>query len=290
MSQKLKGKVAVVTGGGSGGIGKAISLAMAEEGASVVVNDVGRDKDGKSIADSVVKEITEAKGTAVANYDSVATMQGGQNIVKTSISNFGRIDILVNCAGNNAWAPITEITEEQWDSVISVHLKGHFSCCKAAAMEMVKQKSGRIINFSSIGATFGVGGAGPAYSAAKAGILGLTASIADGLKDHGITVNAILPSAVTKLFPQTNRIGAIGDNMPVSPWLGPEYVAPIVVYLATDEAKFINGRFIHASGGDFCVYGKPFKMPGDANMFVRKMGKWTVDELGEAFSQLLGPF
>lgn len=287
MSQKLKNKVAVVTGGGSGGIGRAISMAMAEEGASVVVNDISRDNAGKSIADAVVQEITKAKGKAVANYDSVATMQGGQNIIKTAISNFGRIDILVNCAGNNAWAPITEITEEQWDSVITVHLKGHFICCKAAAMEMVKQKSGRIINFSSIGATFGVGGAGPSYSAAKAGILGLTASISEGLQPYGITVNAILPSAVTKLFPQTNRIGAIGDHMPVSPWLDPEYIAPLVVYLATDEAKFINGRFIHASGGDFCVYAKPFMMPGDAHLFVRKMGKWTVDELHQAFTQLL---
>lgn len=288
MTQKLKGKSAVVTGGGSGGIGREITLALAAEGAMVVVNDIGKNSDGKSAADSVVEEIIKAKGTAVANYDSVATMQGGENIIKAAISNFGRIDILVNCAGNFIVASISEITETQWDSIIAVHLKGHFSCAKAAIPEMIKQKTGRIINFSSIASTCGMEGRSPAYSAAKAGIIGLTAALADGLKETGITVNAILPSAVTKLFPSTNRTGKAGDNMPVSPWLGPEYVAPIVVYLATDEAKGITGRYIHASGGDFCIYAKPFQLPGEAHMLVRKMGKWTVDELSEAFSQLLG--
>ena len=154
MAQELKGKVAVVTGGG-GDIGKGIALALAAEGAKVVVNDVSRDPDGNSAADKAVEEIKKAGGTAAANYDSVATMQGGENIVKTATSNFGRIDILVNCAGNFKVVKSVEMTEEDWDSIIDVHLKGHFSCTKAAALEMMKQKSGRIINISSRGAPFG---------------------------------------------------------------------------------------------------------------------------------------
>lgn len=150
MVQKLKGKSAVVTGGGDG-IGRATALALAAEGAKVVINDIGHDPEGKSKADNVVNEITKAKGTAVANYDSVATMAGGENIIKTATSNFGRIDILVNSAGNFKLMPTTELTEKDWDSIMDVHAKGHFSCIKAAIPEMIKQKSGRIINISSRG-------------------------------------------------------------------------------------------------------------------------------------------
>ena len=281
MPQKLRGKSAVVTGGGNGSIGRAVALALAAEGAGVVVNDIGRDPDGKNIADKVVEEIVKAKGEAVANYDSVATMQGGGNIIRTAISSFGRIDILVNCAGNFVLKTITELTENEWDSIMDVHLKGHFSCCQAAALEMVKQESGRIINISSPAAT-GAGGMSPAYSAAKAGILGFTAALAAGLKKYNITANAILPSADTKLFSGPRSL----DNIPDALWLGPEYVAPIIVYLATDEAKNITGRFFYASGGDLCIYAPPLELPGGAHMFIRKMGKWTIDELGGVISPL----
>ena len=141
MTDKLQGKSAVVTGGGRG-IGRGIALALASEGAKVVVNDIFRDTDGTNVADKVVEEITKAKGTAVANYDSVASMAGGENIIRTVTSNFGRIDILANVAGNYLSMPALEMTEEAWDSTMAVHLKGHFTCSKAAAMEMAKQKSG----------------------------------------------------------------------------------------------------------------------------------------------------
>ncbi len=285
MTKKLEGKVAVVTGAGSVlGMGREIAKAMAGEGAKVVVNDIGRDKDGTYGADKVVEEIKKAKGVAVANYDSVATMKGGENIIKTAISNFGRIDILVNTAGNVFLAPFPEITGEQWDSIIDVHLKGHFSCSKAAAVHMMKQKSRRIINFSSRGGFSGSArNRNLAYSAAKAGIIGFTMALSSELKKYHITVNCIIPSAATQLFPGPK---SVLSNMPLALAHDPDYVAPIVVYLAADEAKEITSRFFYAAGGDICVYAEPFVMVG-AHAFIRKMGKWTVDEIGEAVPPML---
>jgi len=283
MTQRLQGKSAVVTGGGDG-IGRAVALALAAEGAKVVVNDIGVGVDGKKVADNVVEEINGAGGQAVANYDSVATIAGGENIVKTATSNFGRIDILVNCAGNFKTVKTVDITEDDWDSIMSVHLKGHFSCVKAAVPEMIKQKSGRIINISSRAAALGA--ASLAYNTAKAGILGFTSMLAAEQKENGITVNAVLPSAETKLFP--GPAPSIGDNMPISSERGPEYVAPLIVFLATDEARSITGRYIYISGGYVCVYARSLVLPGDAHMLLRKPGKWTIEELGEALLPIIG--
>jgi NAD(P)-dependent dehydrogenase (short-subunit alcohol dehydrogenase family) len=285
MGQILKNKAAVVTGGGSGGIGKAIAVALAGEGASVVVNDIGRDPEGNYIADKVAQEIVNSGGVAASNHDSVATVEGGGNIIETSLKQFGRIDILVNCAGNFKRQPAIELTPEGWQSIIDVHLNGHFNCCKAAITEMVKQKSGRIINFSSRAAAGG--GGNMAYSAAKAGILGLTANLAGDMKDQGITVNCIVPSADTKLFPGM-RPKFAGETMPTTLSLDPDYIAPVVVYLASDEAKGITGQFLYASGGDVCIYPKLLQLPGSAPMFVRKIGKWTPAELNEVLPPLLG--
>jgi len=303
MAQHLKDKSAVVTGGGSGGIGKAVAFYLAHEGAKIVVNDIGRDANGAFIADKTVDEIKQAGGIAVANYDSVTTMQGGENIIKTATRNFSKIDILVNCAANNIVVPINEITEQQWDATMNVHVKGHFSCTRAAVIEMMKQKSGRIINFSSraafsgrppapgAGASSGkplpgTGGPGAlvSYSTAKAAILGFTISLSGGLKQHGITINCILPSAITKLFPG----GKPKSTLPASLWLEPDYIAPVVAYLATDQAKDITGQFIYASGGDLCIYALPLEFKGESNIFIRKMGKWTIDELAEIFPSILG--
>ncbi len=284
MAQKLEGKVAVVTGaGGRRGIGRAVALALASESAKVVVNDVARDAQGVWAADGVVQAITKANGTAIASYDSVTTMAGGENIIKAATNNFGRIDILVNCAGNFRPGLTLDITEDNWDSIMAVHLKGHFSCTKAAVSEMVKQKSGRIINFSSRSAT--TGGGNLAYSAAKAAIVGFTSHLAKDLKKYNITVNAILPSAITDLFPQDKHPSA--DNMPVVSTPDAEYVAPVVVYLATDKAQSITGRFIYAAGGDICLYAAPFKLSA-THTFVRKIGKWTVDELSELIPPIVG--
>jgi 3-oxoacyl-[acyl-carrier protein] reductase len=285
MAQRLKGKAAVITGGGRG-IGRGIALALASEGAKIVVNDVAREPDGTSVADKVVKEITGAEGAAVANYDSVTTMAGGENIIKAATSNFGRIDILVNCAGNFVLVPIVEMTEAVWDSILNVHVKGHFSCTKAAASEMVKQKSGRIVTISSRGAFFGPRGCA-AYSTAKAGVMGLSATLATELKEYGITVNCILPSAITQLFPNVVRKMG-GDNMPPPLTREPEFVAPIVVYLATDEAQNITGQFIYVAGGDIAIYPQPLQMIAAGPRLARKVGKWTVDELGQVIPALVG--
>lgn len=288
MAHKLEGKAAVVTGGGSG-IGRAVALDMAAEGAKVVVNDIGSQSDGKRAADIVVEEIKKAGGVAIANYDTVATLAGGENIIKTAVDNFGRIDILVNCAGNFPLVKtVTEFSEDDWDSTMNVHLKGHFSTIKAAVPKMKQQGAGRIINISS-GAAFQTGRAFltpppfsfAAYGAAKAGILGLTTTLSLELKEYGITVNAILPSAVTSLFPGQRQRFFGGSTE------GPEFVSPMLVYLATDGAKDITGEFFYVCSGDFCIFTKPFQLPGE-HIFIRKMDKWTVDELDEIIPALLG--
>jgi 3-oxoacyl-[acyl-carrier protein] reductase len=284
-NKRLSGKSAVVTGSGSAGIGKAVALGLAAEGAKVVVNDIGTNAEGARLADVVVKQIKDAGGTAVANYDSVATMEGGTNIIKTAVSNFGKIDILVNCAGVFKSMATQNMTEKDWDLVMSVHLKGHFACSKAAMIEMMRQKSGCIINFSSRGSFHGppVLHANPdfsclAYNTAKAGILGFTTALASELRDYGITVNCMLPSAITTLFPYEKK--PLTDNIPVADHTEPEYVVPVVVYLASDEAAKITGQYFYSSGGDICVYGRPLQLPGP-HTFMHKPDKWTFEELSK---------
>jgi NAD(P)-dependent dehydrogenase (short-subunit alcohol dehydrogenase family) len=280
MTDRLKNKVAVITGSG-GGVGRAVALLMASEGASIVVNDLGRDTDGEYLADKVVQEISKGGGRAVANLDSVATMAGGTSIINTAIENFGRIDILVNNAGNFVKASTVDLTEAQWDAVIAVHMKGHFACSQPAIKEMMKQKHGRIINVSSMAAARGIG---VAYCSAKAGILGFTTSLATELKDYGITVNAVLPSAVTNLFP--DKVASM-PGLPPQKRLGPEYAAPIFAYLATDDARDVTGRFFKMGNGDFIIYPVPLSVPGGPATPVFKDDVWTVEELIKIVPPLL---
>jgi 3-oxoacyl-[acyl-carrier protein] reductase len=279
MNMKLVGKVAVITGGGNG-VGRGVALLMAELGARVVVNDIGRDAGGVSAAEKVVAEIARAGGEAVASGDSVATAAGAASMVGRAVERFGGVDILVCCAGNMIRKPTLELTDQDWDAVVGVHLKGHFNCIKAAAPEMVKRKGGRIICVSSRAAA-GPGGCA-AYSAAKAGILGLTSALAMEWKPQGITVNALIPSADTQLFPGHR-------GLPASLDIDPTCIAPIVAYLCTDEAGGITNQYFYASGGDICFYPKLLEVPGESvPMFVRKFGKWTLDELGQVIPSLVG--
>lgn len=282
MGTLLEGRAAVITGGG-GGIGREIALAMAAEGAALVINDLKR-ADGTSAADAVVEEVTAAGGRAVANYSNITDADEADALIQASVDSFGSVDALVNCAGNTVRARILELTEEQWDSVISVHMKGHFLCSQAAVRRMLEQGHGRIVTVASRGAFHTSIKADPggissvAYAAAKAGIMGFTSTLSLELAGTGVTVNCLLPSATTQLFPGTTPRTMGG--MPPAISLDPDYVAPLVVFLSSDASAGINGRYVYAAGGDICFYHQPIQVEG-SHVILRKNGKWTPEELGE---------
>jgi NAD(P)-dependent dehydrogenase (short-subunit alcohol dehydrogenase family) len=284
MNQKLSGKVAVITGAGSEiGIGKEVALAMAAEGAKVVVNDISIHNDGIRGADKVVDTIKKAHGIAVSNYDSITSMDGSRNVIQSAIKNFGHVDILVNTAGNFLVKPTVDTTENDWDGIMNVHLKGTFGCTQAAIKEMIKSKTGgRIITITSV-AGFPEGlGPGPAiaYSTAKAGVLGFTKALSLELEKYKITVNSVSPQASTTLFPIPGRVvNGVQTE-------GPEYVAPIILYLATDEAEKITGQIIYSRGGYLCVYAPPMQKPC-GHRYIYKNGKWTLEELIEIMPKMI---
>ena len=283
MGERLKGKVAVITGAGRG-IGRGHALLFAAEGAKVVVNDLGGAADGtgatKGPADEVVEDIKKAGGEAVANYDSVTTPEGGENIIKTAIDNFGRLDILVNNAGVLRDRMVFNMTEEEWDTVLKVHLYGTFHCTKPACVVMRQQRGGRIVNTSS---TSGLGNRGQAnYAAAKEGITGFTRTVARDMGRYGITCNAIRPAAATRLTVSPEMEAArkkreeTGQPAPAFDItsLVPEAIAPLVVFLCTDEAANINGHIFYVRAGQISLMTDPVICRS-----IHKDGRWTVDEL-----------
>jgi NAD(P)-dependent dehydrogenase (short-subunit alcohol dehydrogenase family) len=287
MGDRLKGKVAIVTGGGRG-IGRAESLLFAEEGAKVVINDLGGEPDGSgksaSPADDVVKEIKDRGGEAVANYDDVASVEGGENIIKTALDAFGRLDILVNNAGLYRDRMIFKMSPEEWDIVIKVDLYGAYNCTRPACMIFREQRSGRIINTSS---EAGLGNMGQAnYSAAKEGVIGFTRTVARDMGKYGVTCNAVRPRAATRItdLPELraaiDRAKAEGTAMPpgadvILSLPQPEKMVPFIVYLATDEAAGINGRTFMVSGDKISLYSEPEEI----KTISPKQGGWTLDEL-----------
>ncbi|MDY6843880.1 MAG: SDR family oxidoreductase [Thermodesulfobacteriota bacterium] len=294
MGDLLKDKVAIVTGAARG-IGKGIALLMAEEGAKVVVNDLGGAVDGsggeKVPADEVVDEIKAKGGTAVANYDSVASYEDAENIIKTAIDSFGKLDILVNNAGILRDRMVFNMSYEEWDAVLQVHLYGVYNCTRHACPIMRNQKSGRIINFSS---SSGLGNLGQAnYSAAKEAIVGFTRTVARDMGKYGVTCNAIRPGAATRmtitpeLKAAMERKAAAGVGGP-SAGLGqigalpPEDIAPFVVWLASDESANVNGYDFQLRGGDIGLYSQPI-----ISKTIFKTGRWTVDELKEVVPKTL---
>ena len=197
----LEGKVAIVTGGGTG-IGRAVSLDLARAGAKVVVNDYGVSVDGtdpsSAPANEVVTAIRSAGGEAVASPESVATMAGGRGLVDLALKEFGDLHIVICCAGILRERMIFNMSEEEWDAVIAVHLKGHFTVMQPATGHMREKRAGSIITFTSTAGLEGSPGQ-PNYSAAKEGIVGLTRSTALAMAKYGVTVNCISPTADTRM-------------------------------------------------------------------------------------------
>jgi len=294
MPKLLQGKVAIVTGAGRG-LGRAHSLALASQGAKVVVNDLGGAANGtgasKDPADEVVDEIRQAGGEAVANYDTVTTSEGAERIIRTAIDHFGRLDILVNNAGILRDRMLFNMTDEEWDAVIKVHLYGTFYCTRNACRLMREQRYGRIINTSS---SAGLGNMGQAnYAAAKEGIVGFTRTVAREMGRYGVTCNAIRPYAATRLTVNPELMEAWKRRMGPELFEAfkkqmesrlPEDISPLVVYLASEQADFINGCVFDIHTNYIAIYDDPPRLAG---RITKKEGRWLPEELVEILPQTL---
>jgi len=285
---RLDGRVAIVTGAGRG-IGRSVARLLASEGASVVVNDLGGDVDGSGAstgpAHDVVAEIAEAGGKAVANGADISVFAAAENLVQTAIEEFGRLDILVNVAGILRDRMVFNMTEQEWDDVIRVHLKGTFNTTRFASAHWrsLRDESAqnRIINFTSVSGLHGAPGQ-PNYAAAKMGIVGLTWSSARALGKYGVTVNAISPGAATRMtdsVPTDRR----RTRPEVDEW-SPDNVAPIVAYLASERSGWITGRIIHSSGYEVSLYSNP-----EPVVRIVGTGPWQPDALAEQVERSFGP-
>ena len=292
MANLLQDKVAIVTGAGRG-VGKGVAHQLAEEGAKVVVVDLGVNVDGtganQSVAEQVANEIREAGGTAVACAESVATMAGGENIIQTAIDSFEKLDIVVTCAGILRDRMVFNMSEEEWDDVIAVHLKGTFTIVKNACILFRQQRSGRVITFSSTSGLYGNSGQAN-YGAAKDGIAGFTRVVARDMGRYGVTANSISPSASTRMttsVPEEARSlrASRGITSGSSTTLRgePEDIAPFVTWLASDESSHVNGHVFHVTAGLISLLNEP-----DPIKTIHKEGRWTWEELAKVFPATLG--
>jgi len=295
MGNRLKGRNAVVTGG-AGGIGREVCLALSAEGASVVVNDVGAARDGRGAeagpAEKVVAEIKKRGGNAVANYESVVSFAGAEKLIKACVDNFGRIDILANCHGNLRDRMIWNMSEDDWDTVMTVHLKGTFNTCRHACVLMRQQRYGRIINVTSEAWRGTVGHVN--YGAAKGGVVSLTRAIALEMGRYGVTANCFAPIAATRMNLDEEVKAGIKKRVEAGLMTkeqaetalampGPEHVPPIVVYLATEEAGNINGQVFHTTKGFVGIYSDPVEV----RTIFNKGEVWSVDELANLVPKTL---
>jgi NAD(P)-dependent dehydrogenase (short-subunit alcohol dehydrogenase family) len=287
----LEGKVAIVTGAAHG-LGKTHALLLAQEGAKVVVNDLGADVDGggkaSGPADDVIKEIEAAGGAAVANYESVIDFQGAKRIIDCAIDNFGKLDILVNNAGFLRERMTFNMSEEDWDSVVDVHLKGTFNCGRWACSYFREQakagklEGGRIINTVSHAGLSGAPGQ-PNYSAAKGGIAILTMVWAREMAKYNFTSNALVPIGRTRMTNRSENLQQMFAKAPEGEFdkYDPANVSPIVAYLASDQAKDITGRLFSMRGGILEVF-----IPWQSGGVIDIGRRWTVEEIAKRIHEL----
>ena len=276
MAGFLEDKVVAVTGGG-GGIGRAVALAAAAEGARVLVADYGVSMAGEDpsseVAESVVAEITKAGGEALAVADDISKMDAGERLITTAVDTYGRIDGVVAVAGILRERMLFNMSEDEWDAVIATHLKGHFTVFRAAAAVMRKQESGSLVGFTS--GAFQGSVAQANYAAAKGGIVSLVRSAAVGLHRYGVTANAIAPVARTRMSANVpSELAEMGDA---------EDVAPMVVYLLSDRAKHVTGQVYTVVGSKIAVWNQPAE--------VRAMwadGRWTPEQIAQRLDDNVG--
>jgi NAD(P)-dependent dehydrogenase (short-subunit alcohol dehydrogenase family) len=283
----LEGKVAVITGAGRG-IGRGEALLFAREGAKIVVNDVGAEWDGTGADDRpatvVAEEIATAGGEAVAHYEDISEESGAASLIALALDTFGRLDVVVNNAGILRDRMVFNMPVQDWDTVIKVHLRGHFLMTRAACAhwrersKAGEQVGGRIINTSSTSGILGMAGQSN-YGAAKAGIAALTQIVAMEMGRYGVTVNAIAPGARTRMT--ENTFGALTVPEGQFDALAPENVAPMVAYLASDAAAHITGQVFGVTGGLVQLYQGWTPVSE-----IEKSERWEPQELAGRVAEL----
>ncbi|MEU7827521.1 SDR family NAD(P)-dependent oxidoreductase [Nonomuraea sp. NPDC049129] len=276
----LDGRIAIITGAGRG-IGASIGRMFAAQGAKLVLNDLGAGPDGTGgdagPVQDIAKEINDCGGQAVADTGDIAETATGRRLVDLAVENYGGLDIVVNVAGILRDKMIFNLPEEDWDAVIRVHLRGHYSTIKPAAAYWRGQRNPdghyRVINFTSDSALQGSPGQ-PNYAAAKMGIIGLTASLANGLARYGVTANAIAPGAATRLTATVPDDKKLGDDSGLAEVMSPDNIGPIVTYLASTESDWLSGRTLGAAGYEVRLWNTP-----EVIETIASDGPWDLQDL-----------